>query len=59
MLDSDAENLESGGPLLADGTWYGSAYLDFVDEASWEAYVDALGLSRDAFCDPAQPRLSR
>lgn len=56
MLDSDAENLESGGPLLADGSWYGSAYLDFVDEASWEAYVDALGLSRDAFCDPAQPK---
>lgn len=56
MLDSDVENLESGGPLLADGSWYGSAYLDFVDEASWEAYVDALGLSRDAFCDPAQPK---
>lgn len=56
MLSSEVTNLDAGTPLLADGSWYGSAYVEFVDEASWEAYVDRLGLSRDVFCDASRPR---
>ena len=56
MLSSEVANLDAGTPLLADGSWYGSAYVEFVDETSWEAYVDGLGLSRDVFCDASCPR---
>lgn len=56
MLSSEVINLDSGTPTLADGSWYGSAYVDFVDEATWNAYVANLGLSRVEFCDPAHPR---
>ena len=56
MLSSEVANLDAGTPLLADGSWYGSAYVEFVDEASWEAYVEGLGLSRDVFCDASRPR---
>ncbi len=44
------------GDLLSDGSWSGPVYIDFVDDGSWSTYVDELGLSRDEFCDPAQPR---
>lgn len=56
MLSSEVANLDAGTPLLADGSWYGGAYVEFVDETSWEAYVDGLGLSRDVFCDASCPR---
>ncbi|MCF6413628.1 ABC transporter permease [Collinsella tanakaei] len=44
------------GTLLADGSWSGPIYVDFIDTASWETYVDGLGLSREEFCDPARPQ---
>ncbi|MDN0064818.1 ABC transporter permease [Collinsella ihumii] len=44
------------GTLLADGSWSGPIYVDFIDTASWETYVDGLGLSREEFCDPAGPQ---
>ncbi|MCF2620680.1 ABC transporter permease [Collinsella tanakaei] len=56
MLSDDVTSLNAGVPPLSDGSWYGSAYVDFLDEATWEAYVDELGLSREEFCDPAHPR---
>lgn len=56
MLTQDITELEGSAPALADGRWYGSAYVEFIDDASWQAYVDELGLSRDAFCDPEHPR---
>lgn len=56
MLNDEVTGLDSGNPLLADGSWYGSVYVDFVDEATWEAYLDELGLPRDTFCDPDYPR---
>ncbi|MBM6775945.1 ABC transporter permease [Collinsella tanakaei] len=42
--------------LLADGSWSGPIYVDFIDTASWETYVDGLGLSCEEFCDPARPQ---
>ena len=56
MLNDEVTDLESGAPRLSDGSWFGSAFVEFVDDASWNAYVDELGLSRDEFCDPAHPR---
>lgn len=56
MLDDEAAMLESGTPLLDDGSWYGSAHVEFVDDATWEGYIDGLGLPRDEFCDPSRPR---
>ncbi|MBM6688738.1 ABC transporter permease [Collinsella tanakaei] len=44
------------GTLLADGSWSGPIYVDFIDTASWETYVDGLGLPREQFCDPARPQ---
>ncbi len=44
------------GTLLADGSWSGPIYVDFIDTTSWETYVDGLGLSREEFCDPARPQ---
>lgn len=44
------------GTLLADGSWSGPVYVDYIDTASWEEYVDGLELSRDEFCDPELPR---
>ncbi len=44
------------GTLLADGSWSGPIYVDFIDSASWESYVDGLGLSCEEFCDPARPQ---
>ena len=55
MLNEEVTGLETSGAILADGSWYGSAYVDFVDEATWEAYVDSLGLSRTEFCDTEHP----
>ena len=56
MANEDVERLGGGATSLDDGSWYASAYVYFVDDASWEAYVDELGLSRAEFCDPASPR---
>ncbi len=56
MLNDDAANLDSTMTPLADGSWYGSVYMDFVDDATWETYVGELGLDRGEFCDPARPR---
>lgn len=56
MLSEDAASLDSAMAPLADGSWYGSVYVDFVDNATWEAYVSELGLARGEFCDPAHPR---
>ena len=56
MVTDDAEGLEGSPTRLADGSWYGQAYVAFLDDASWASYVDELGLSRDEFCDPAHPR---
>ena len=56
MLNEEITSLDAASPLLSDGSWYGSAYVDFIDDASWGAYVDGLGLDRAAFCDPAHPR---
>lgn len=56
MLNDGIMGLDGSAPLLANGSWYGSAYVNFVDEATWEAYVDSLGLDRATFCDPAHPR---
>lgn len=44
------------GMLLDDGSWSGPVYVDFIDTASWESYVDGLGLPRERFCDPAHPQ---
>ena len=56
MLNSDAANLDSTMTPHADGSWYGSVYLDFVDGATWKAYASELGLDPSEFCDPAHPR---
>lgn len=56
MVGDEISCLENGTSLLADGTWYGSVYLDFIDEASWTDYLDDLGLAHDAYCDPVHPR---
>lgn len=55
MLNDGIMGLEGSAPFLANGSWYGSAYVNFVDEATWEAYVDSLGLDRATFYDPARP----
>lgn len=44
------------GMLLDDGSWSGPVYVDFIDTATWESYVDGLGLPRERFCDPAHPQ---
>lgn len=56
MANEDIEHLENLKARLQDGSWYGSTYVEFIDDASWQAYIDELGLSRAAFCDPAHPR---
>ena len=56
MLGDDADLLGSVTFPLADGSRYGSVYLDFVDDATWKAYVESLGLRSSEFCDPAHPR---
>ena len=56
MLTDEIEQLDGSAARLADGSWYGSAYVEFVDDESWEAYIDGLGLPRDELCDPAHPR---
>ena len=40
----------------ADGTYYGSVTVFYVDEASWNALVADLGLDADAYADPENPR---
>lgn len=55
MLDDDITGLDGSANVLSDGTWYGTSYVYFVDDATWRAYVDELGLSEDAFCDTAHP----
>lgn len=44
------------GMLLDDGSWSGPVYVDFIDTATWESYVDGLGLPRERLCDPAHPQ---
>ncbi len=56
MASDDMGSFDPDGTRLSDGRWYGSAYVEFVDEKSWDDYVSALGLSRDEFCDPAHPK---
>ena len=56
MATDDMAGLEGSYTHLSDGSWYGQAYVAFLDDTSWAAYVDGLGLSRDEFCDPAHPR---
>ena len=56
MLNSDAANLDSTMTPHEDGSWYGSVCLDFVDDATWKAYVSELGLDPSEFCGPAHPR---
>ncbi len=56
MLNSDAANLDSTMTPHADGSWYGSVYLDFVDDATWKTYVGKLGLDPSELCDPTHPR---
>ncbi|HJG36415.1 ABC transporter permease, partial [Enorma phocaeensis] len=55
MLNDGIMGLDGSAPLLANDSWYGSVYVNFVDGATWEAYVDSLGLDRATFCDPARP----
>ena len=40
----------------ADGTYYGSVNVFYVDEASWNELVAELGLDADAYADPENPR---
>ena len=56
MLTGDAANLDSTMTPHADGSWYGSVYLDFVDDATWKTYVGKLGLDPSELCDPTHPR---
>ena len=56
MLNDGIMGLDGSAPLLANGSWYGSVYVNFVDDATWNAYVEELGLDSAEFCDPAQPR---
>ena len=56
MLTGDAANLDSAMAPHADGSWYGSVYLDFVDDATWKTYVGKLGLDPSELCDPTHPR---
>ena len=56
MASDDMGSFDPTGARLSGGRWYGSAYVEFVDDASWNDYVRALGLSRDEFCDPAHPK---
>lgn len=56
MATDEMTGLEGSYTHLADGSWYGQAYVAFLDQESWDAYVDELGLSRDELCDPAHPR---
>ena len=56
MLNGDAANLDSTMTPHADGSWYGSVYLDFVDNTTWKAYVGKLGLDPNELCDPTHPR---
>ena len=44
------------GVLLADGSWSGPVYVDFIDDATWSSYVASLGLDAAQFEDPAHPR---
>ncbi|OUP10089.1 ABC transporter permease [Collinsella sp. An2] len=41
--------------LLTDGSWSGPIYVEFIDDATWQAYIDSLGLPEDDYCDPAHP----
>lgn len=54
----DAERLPSYYPRSfgADGAYYGEAALFYLDDASWRALVDELGLDEATFSDPANPR---
>ncbi len=56
MLNDGIMGLDGSAPLLANGSWYGSVYVNFVDDATWNAYVEELGLDSAEFCDPAHPR---
>ncbi len=56
MASDDITSIDGSANVLSDGTWYGTAYVEFIDDASWDSYVNELGLSRDEFCDTAHPR---
>lgn len=44
------------GTMLADGSWSGPLYVDFIDDTTWRSYIKELGLSVDEFCDSEHPR---
>ena len=56
MASDDMGSFDPDGTRLSDGRWYGSAYVEFVDERSWDDYVSALELSQSEFCDAEHPR---
>ncbi|MBM6777917.1 ABC transporter permease [Collinsella tanakaei] len=56
ILNDEVMGLDGALPPLADGSWYGPAYVEFIDDSSWQAYIGELGLSRGEFCDPTHPR---
>ena len=41
--------------LLTRGAWSGPIYVEFIDDATWRAYIEELGLSTDEYCDPGHP----
>lgn len=43
-------------PFGADGSYYGSVYAFYLDDASWNALAESLGVGGLDFDDPSHPR---
>lgn len=61
VLNDQDELAQSDAPWLqpsvnADGDFRGAATVFYLDDASWRALVDDLGLDEGAYTDPAAPR---
>ena len=55
-LDAEQRPSYASPAFGADGSYYGEAALFYLDDASWRALVNELGLDEAAFSDPANPR---
>ncbi len=53
MVSGDANRFF--GTQLNDGSWAAPIYIYFVDDTTWRAYIDELGLSTRQFCSASHP----
>lgn len=54
-IQNETSALANDAPTVIDDSYYGIIHIQFVDDESWRAYIESLGLDADRYCDPGKP----